>query len=50
MEYLDDPLQGEQIFISYNVFAKYACAHKKCTRQQLEEKYLPTEEKLTLLL
>jgi hypothetical protein len=50
MEYLDDPFKGEQIFISYDVFAKYACAQKKCSRKTLEEKYLPTEEKLTLLL
>ncbi len=50
MEYLDDPFKGEQIFITYDVFVKYACTQKKCTRKELEEKYLPTEEKLTLLL
>lgn len=50
MEYLDDPFKGEQIFITYDVFVKYACTQKNCTRKQLEEKYLPTEEKLTLLL
>lgn len=50
MEYLDDPFKGEQIFITYDVFVKHACAQKKCTRKELEEKYLPTEEKLTLVL
>lgn len=50
MECLDDPFKGEQIHINYDVFARHACIQKKCTRQELEEKYLPTEEKLTLLL
>lgn len=50
MEYLDDPFKGEQLFIGYDVFVTYACAQKKCSRKELEEKYLPTEEKLTLLL
>lgn len=50
IEYLDDPFKGEQLFVTYDAFVQYACAQKKCTRKTLEERYLPTEEKLTLLL
>jgi len=49
MEYLEGPAKWEQLFVTYDAFVEYACAYKGCSKKILEEKYLPTEEKLTLL-
>lgn len=49
IEYIDWPEIGEQIFITYESFVKYACAYKWCSQEILEQRYLPTEEKLKML-
>ncbi len=49
IEYADGPAEKEQLFIGYQNFLREACRYKHCTAKELEEKYLPTEEKLTLI-
>lgn len=46
IEYKEEPVQWEQLFIWYESFIKVACKKKHCTPKELEEKYLPTEEKI----
>ena len=49
IEYKEDIVQWEQLFIWYETFVKAACNKKHCTPEELESKYLPTEEKMTAI-
>jgi len=49
MEFLQWDKKGQQIFLTYDAFVYYACKYKRCSRQTLEKKYLPTPEKLILM-
>ncbi len=47
LEFVDGPAKWEQLFITYNGFIREACAQKGVSKEVLEQKYLPTPEKLT---
>ncbi len=49
VKYKEGPAVDEEIYIGYKTFVRESCRQKHCSPKELEEKYLPTEEKLTLL-